>query len=197
MEKKFDKNKLLPTEYTVGCVDISFPFSHSNEKCDKFHSLGMCYIDSAKTLLKTENKTYAKDYYILPVLNLLNHGIELSIKYFSMLLSNEIDKNHNITNLFGKIKNLIQKKITDEEFNSIPWDNMLEIIQTLKNGILYGEDNIAYRYPINSKNHELYKYAEMDNTLYINTIYLHEIIEQLEIFFNALTGYIDSILYFK
>lgn len=74
---------------------------------------------------------------------------------------------------------------------------MLEIIQTLKNGILYGEDNIAYRYPINSKNHELYKYAEMDNTLYINTIYLHEIIKQLEIFFNALTGYIDSILYFK
>ena len=189
----FDKKKLLPKTFEANCVDITFPFTHSSEICDKLYCLGMYYLDSAKTLLNAENKFYAKDYYILPVLHLLNHGIELSIKYYLMKFDNQIIEQHDIIDLFKKIKNKIKKIITEKEFNAIPWDNTLNIITVLYKEILNEKNNLPYRYPINSRC-ELYEYADEKNRLYINQEYLTVIINKLIIFFDKLSNYIDEII---
>lgn len=188
----FDKKKLLPETFEANCVDISFPFTHSRKICDKLYCLGMCYIESAETLLNAENKFYAKDYYILPVLHLLNHGIELSIKYY-LVKFDSIIKIHDTVKLFKLMKRCIKEKIEEKKFNSIPWDNMLEIIKVIYNGILQEENNLAYRYPIKSKK-ELYKYAYDKNILYINIQYLERTISNINIFFRALSDYLENII---
>lgn len=171
MKTIFQRGKSIDT---TSYMNWRLPFSKDDGM--RFWIFAESYFEAANTLIEKcleDNSDKKADSYIFPILFDIVHGIELSLKaindYLSIILKEKtcIEGGHQIKQLsdvaLARLKDLKERdggKEIDESIIS------MQLVKQFIENIYEKTDDMAFaRYPINSKNGDMFYTAQLNNVV--------------------------------
>lgn len=179
----------------------------SEDDGKSFWALAEGYFEAADVLITKclENNSDKKaDIFIFPILFNVVHGVELSLKaindYLNIILYNQtkIEGGHNIKQLSDVTLNLFEKfKKKGKDNEIVESITAIKIVKKFIDNIFEKTNDMAFaRYPINSKNEDMF-YSETLQNVVIDMELLQEqfsyVATMLYFVFDFLSNYIECL----